>query len=153
MITLKGKNIYLRALEPNDLEFVYSVENDESVWEVSHTQTPYSRFLIRKYLENANQDIYETKQLRLSICTFDDDCAIGLIDIFEFDPKNNRAGIGILIQDNENRSQGFGSEALQLLIQYTFMHLNLHQLFANISTENEGRFARCSGDRFEWRRS
>lgn len=137
MITLKGKNIYLRALEPNDLEFVYAVENDESVWEVSHTQTPYSRFLIRQYLENANQDIYEAKQLRLAICTFDDDCAIGLIDIFEFDPKNNRAGIGILIKDNENRSQGFGSEALELLIKYTFVHLNLHQLYANISTENE----------------
>ena len=137
MITLKGQNIYLRALEPNDLEFVYAVENDESVWEVSHTQTPYSRFLISQYLENANQDIYEAKQLRLAICTFDDDCAIGLIDIFEFDPKNNRAGIGILIKDNENRNQGVGSEALELLIKYTFVHLNLHQLYANISTENE----------------
>ena len=120
MITLKGKTIYLRALEPNDLEFIYAVENDELVWEVSHTQTPYSRFLIRQYLENANQDIYEAKQLRLAICNFNDDAAIGLIDIFEFDPKNNRAGIGILIKDSENRSQGVGTEALDLLIKYTF---------------------------------
>ncbi|MFI0492126.1 MAG: GNAT family N-acetyltransferase, partial [Flavobacterium sp.] len=45
MITLKGDNIYLRALEPNDLEFVYAMENDQSIWEVSNTQTPYSRFL------------------------------------------------------------------------------------------------------------
>ena len=57
MITLKGENIYLRALEPNDLEFVYAMENDESIWEVSNTQTPYSRFLVRQYLENAQQDI------------------------------------------------------------------------------------------------
>ena len=84
MITLKGATIYLRALEPNDLEFVYAVENDELVWEVSHTQTPYSRFLIRQYLENANQDIYEAKQLRLAICNLDNDAAIGLIDIFDF---------------------------------------------------------------------
>jgi diamine N-acetyltransferase len=31
MITLKGE-IYLRALEPNDLEFVYAIENDQSIW-------------------------------------------------------------------------------------------------------------------------
>ena len=137
LITLKGETIYLRALEPNDLEFVYAVENDELVWEVSHTQTPYSRFLIRQYLENANQDIYEAKQLRLAICNFGDDNAIGLIDIFDFDPKNNRAGIGILIKDVENRSQGVGTEALDLLLKYTFRNLNLHQLYANIATENE----------------
>jgi diamine N-acetyltransferase len=68
MITLKGENIYLRALEPNDLEFVYAMENDQSIWEVSNTQTPYSRFLVKQYLENAHQDIYEVKQLRLAIC-------------------------------------------------------------------------------------
>ena len=71
MTTLKGNNIYLRALEPEDLEFIYKIENNESIWEVSNTQTPYSRFLIRQYLENAHQDIYEAKQLRLAICLND----------------------------------------------------------------------------------
>ena len=87
MVTLQGKNIYLRALEPEDLEFVYAIENDESIWEVSNTQTPYSRFLIRQYLENAHQDIYEAKQLRLVICKNQDTEAIGLIDLFDFDPN------------------------------------------------------------------
>ncbi len=137
MITLKGENIYLRALEPNDLEFIYALENDETIWEVSNTQTPYSRFLIRQYLENAHQDIYEAKQLRLAICKEEDFPAIGLIDLFEFDPKNNRAGIGILIGDIGNRGQGIGYEALGLLIQYAFHQLNLNQLFANIDVENE----------------
>lgn len=136
MKTLKGKNIYLRALEPNDLEFVYVVENDESIWNVSNTQTPYSRFLIRQYLENAHQDIYEAKQLRLAICKDQDFPAIGLIDLFDFDPKNNRAGIGILILNQDNRNSGVGSEALELLLNYAFIHLNLHQLYANIDTEN-----------------
>ncbi|MEN2400707.1 GNAT family N-acetyltransferase [Flavobacterium sp. MC2016-06] len=136
MITLKGDSIYIRALEPNDLEFVYAMENDQSIWEVSNTQTPYSRFLIRQYLENAQQDIYEAKQLRLAICRDEDFPAIGLIDLFEFDPKNNRAGVGIVIQQDANRNQKVGSEALELLINYAFHNLNLHQLYANISTEN-----------------
>ncbi|WP_456313387.1 GNAT family N-acetyltransferase [Pseudomonas shirazensis] len=141
MITLKGENIYLRALEPNDLEFVYAMENDQSIWEVSNTQTPYSRFLVRQYLENAQQDIYEAKQLRLAICQDEDFPAIGLIDLFEFDPKNNKAGVGIVIQNKKNRKQNIGSEALELLINYSFHNLNLHQLYANISVENVASIA------------
>ena len=141
MITLKGENIYLRALEPNDLEFVYAIENDQSIWEVSNTHTPYSRFLVKQYLENAHQDIYEAKQLRLAICQDEDFPAVGLIDLFDFDPKNNRAGVGIVIQSATNRNQKIGSEALDLLIRYAFYNLNLHQLYANISTENEASIA------------
>ncbi|MBF6608965.1 MAG: GNAT family N-acetyltransferase, partial [Flavobacterium sp.] len=137
MLTLIGENIYLRALEPEDLDFVYLVENDESIWEISHTQTPYSRYLVVQYLENAQQDIYEAKQLRLAICRTGCEDAIGLIDIFDFDPKNRRAGIGIMIQNDGNRSQGFGSEAVSLLVNYAFSHLQLHQLYANIDTMNE----------------
>jgi len=137
MITLKGNNIYLRALEPEDLEFIYKIENDENIWEVSNTQTPYSKFLIRQYLENDHQDIYEAKQLRLAICKNNSNEAIGLIDLFDFDPKNKRAGIGVIIQNETDRNNGFGKEALSLLIDYSFLQLQLHQLFANIDTQNE----------------
>lgn len=137
MLTLQGNSVYLRALEPEDLEFVYAIENDISIWDLSNTQTPYSRFLIRQYLENAQQDIYEAKQLRLAICKNEDFSTIGLIDLFDFDPKNNRAAIGIVIQQDKNRNIGLGSQTLELLINYAFQQLNLHQLYANISTENE----------------
>jgi diamine N-acetyltransferase len=135
--TLTGNKIFLRALEPEDLEFVYAIENDENIWEMSNTQTPYSKFLIKQYLENAHQDIYEAKQLRLVICKNDDKKAIGLIDLFEYDARNNRAGIGIIIKDEVDKNNGFGSESLQLLIQFSFLKLNLNQLFANIGSENE----------------
>ena len=135
MVTLKGKHIYLRALEPEDLDFVYKIENDTSLWKLSDTQTPYSKFLIKQYLENAQQDIYEAKQLRLAICNSKDE-TIGLIDVFDFDIKNKRAGIGILIQDEANRNKGFGKEALDLLTEYCFKTLHLHQVYANISEDN-----------------
>ena len=137
MITLKGTQLYLRALEPEDLDFVYAIENNESIWNVSNTSTPYSKFLITQYLENAHQDIFEAKQLRLAICinyTFE---AIGLIDLFDFDPMHRRAGIGIVIANSENRNLGFGHEALELLINYSFKQLQVHQLFANIGSDNQ----------------
>ena len=135
-MTLKGENIHLRALEPEDLDFLYEIENNESIWEVSHTQTPYSKWVLKQYLENAHQDIYEAKQLRLVIVHTKTNNKIGLIDLFDFDAKNSRAGIGILISENY-RNQGIGKETLQLISKYVFTHLNLHQLFANITTNNE----------------
>ena len=136
MVTLKGKHIYLRALEPEDLEFIHTIENDENFWEISSTQTPYSKFLIKQYLEHAHKDIYEVKQLRLVISSYKDE-PLGMIDIFDFDFKNNRAGIGILIKETKDRKQGFASESLKLLIDYCFNHLYLHQLYCNISEVNE----------------
>ncbi|WP_191860059.1 GNAT family N-acetyltransferase [Hanstruepera ponticola] len=135
MVTLRGEHIYLRALEPEDLEFIYAIENDETLWELSNTQTPYSRYLIKEYLDNAYKDIYEVKQLRLVISDFEDQ-ALGLIDLFDFDFKNKRAGIGILIKSESDRQKGFGKEALKLLINYCFNQLQLHQLYCNISENN-----------------
>jgi len=135
MVTLKGKHIYLRALEPEDLDFVHDIENDEAIWEISNTITPYSKFLIKQYLDNAHKDIYEVKQLRLVISNLKNE-AIGMIDLFDFDIKNRRAGIGILIKVLENRNKGFGEQALQLLIDYSFTHLDLHQLYCNIAQDN-----------------
>ncbi|WP_194768537.1 GNAT family N-acetyltransferase [Tamlana sp. I1] len=148
MRTLNGDTIYLRALEPEDLEFIHKVENNESIWEISCTQTPYSKFLIKQYLENAHKDIYEVKQLRLVISDYND-TPVGLIDLFDFDFKNKRAGIGILIQEPSDRLKGYGSEALDLLIDYCFIHLDLHQLYCNISEENEASIKLFSNQGFE----
>ncbi|MEY8847586.1 GNAT family N-acetyltransferase [Psychroserpens sp. XS_ASV72] len=135
MINLKGKHIYLRALEPEDLEFVYAIENDQSIWEISNTITPYSRYVIKQYLENAHKDIFEVKQLRLVISNFDEE-TIGLIDLFDFDFTNRRAGVGLLIKNEKDRQKGYGKEALELLISYAKRHLDLHQLYCNISESN-----------------
>lgn len=136
MLTLKGEHIFLRALEPEDLEFIHEIENDESIWEISNTETPYSKYLIKQYIEESHKDIYQVKQLRLVISNYENK-PLGMIDLFDFDFKNKRAGIGILIKDEKDRKNGIGNEALALLINYCFTHLNLHQLFCNISEENE----------------
>ena len=135
MQTLTGEHIILRALEPEDLAFLYEIENNESFWEISHTQTPFSKFLLKQYLENAHLDIYEAKQLRLIIADKKYRKPIGTIDLFDFNPQHKRAGIGILIHPN-HQQKGFATEALELLIHYSFAYLGLHQLYANITADN-----------------
>ena len=51
MLNLKGKQVYLRALEPTDLDFLYQLENDTSVWELSGTLKPYSKKVLQLYLD------------------------------------------------------------------------------------------------------
>lgn len=135
MPTLTGENIYLRALEPEDLDFILEVENTEENWEISATRTPYSKLLIKKYLQNSFRDIYEVKQLRLMICNLDHN-PVGLIDVFDLEPKDRRAALGILITKKELRGKGIGSEVLNLICQYCFTHLGLHQVYANVTADN-----------------
>jgi diamine N-acetyltransferase len=134
-MTLSNKKINLRALEPEDLEFLFTIENNESFWEISHTQTPFSNYILRQYLENAHLDIFEAKQLRLLIEEKSTRKRIGMIDLFDFNPQHKRAGIGILIHPHFQQN-GFASEALSVFINYAFTHLGLHQLYANITTDN-----------------
>ncbi len=132
---LQGKDIFLRALEKSDLEFLYDLENDPNIWEISGTTTPYSKGVLKAYLKNAHQDIYEAKQLRLVISSKKGKI-LGLIDLYDFDPKNRRAGLGIIVADEQNRNKGSGAQAIQVLCDYAFSTLGLHQIYANILVEN-----------------
>lgn len=138
MMTLKGENIFLRALELSDLDFLYNLENDEALWEVSNTKTPYSKYILNQYLENSHCDIYDVKQLRLVICKIENETVIGFIDLFDFDPKHNKVGVGIVIFSEKDKRKGFASTALKLTCNYAFTHLNVHQIFAGITAQNKG---------------
>lgn len=136
MYSLKTEHIYLRALEPTDLDFLFKLENDTDIWEISGTTTPYSKQILKLYLENAHRDIYDVKQLRLCICATKDDRIVGLVDLYDFDPKNKRAGIGIIILENENRNLGYGAQTLELLCGYSRVTLEMHQLYCCILEDN-----------------
>ncbi len=140
MSFLKGHKINLRGLEPEDLEFVHMIENDTNFWHLSNTITPLSKFAIKTYLESASEDIYTTKQLRLVIETIGGS-AVGLIDLFDFDPYHKRAGLGIIIHKTENQQKGAGSESIALLIDYAKSKLQLHQLYCNIMSSNVSSIA------------
>lgn len=137
---LEGKKILLRAVEPEDIDILYRFENNTDIWQVSNTLIPFSKNTIRQYIQNAQHDIYTAKQLRLMIDKTDKDGStlktVGCIDLFDFDPFHQRAGVGILINSKKDRQSGFAGEALEILIKYAFETLLLHQLFCNISKEN-----------------
>lgn len=136
---LEAENTSLRALEPEDIDLLYSWENDTMLWEVSNTKTPFSKHLLKQYMEVAHHDIYTTKQLRLVIQD-KQQTPVGLIDLFDFEAYHLRAGVGVFI-NKKFENKGHASEAIQLLKDYAFQVLGLHQLYANIQQKNEKSLA------------
>ena len=128
--------IRLRPLEPEDLEILYQWENDPVIWQVSNTLVPFSRYILKQYIAESHRDIFETKQLRLIIEDLSGH-AVGAIDLFDFDPFHQRAGIGILISGKNDRGKGLATNALTFMTKYAVEILGLHQLYANITVDNE----------------
>jgi diamine N-acetyltransferase len=159
--TLENSVVKLRAPEPDDVDMLYAWENNMEIWKASNTVTPFSRYVLKKYIETSHLDIWETKQLRLVIEAKTQSSLmmvpVGLVDLFDFDPFHLRAGIGILIANKEYRQKGYATEALSLLVRYSFETLQLHQLYCNISADNKvsiqlfanAGFA-CVGTKKEW---
>ncbi len=145
MALLENDIIQLRALEPEDLDALYKWENDSDLWTYGSTLAPYSRFVLKEYISEGRQDIFQSRQLRLMIVLKENNATIGTIDLYDFDPMNLRAGIGILL-DADNRGKGLGKEVLALMEKYVFGFLRLKQLYAYIPKKNEASmklFTRC----------
>lgn len=131
---LQGRGVRLRAPEPEDLEVMLRLENATEVWEMSNTTGPYSRFQLKQYIEQSQNDLFVDRQLRLMIESGAGQVA-GIIDVCYFDPLHSRAEVGIMV-DKAYRRQGIGTLALSLLGEHCFHYLGIHQLFAYIAVKN-----------------
>ncbi|WP_297329926.1 GNAT family N-acetyltransferase [uncultured Bacteroides sp.] len=128
--------LQLRAMEPEDLDIMYAMENDPQTWDVTNFNVPYSKFVLRQYIENSQCDMFADRQLRLMIERREDKVVIGTIDVTDFAPAHSRGEIGVAIR-KEYQGNGYAKEALTLLCDYVFNFLFLRQLTAHVATDNE----------------
>lgn len=137
---LRSERIILRAPEPEDLEVMYRMENLPEMWAVSNVTVPYSRYVLRQYIENCRNDIYADNEIRLMIQLVATGEVVGTVDLIDFNPLHGRAEAGIAILE-EYRRHGYAHEALELLCNYAFGHLHLHQLYAYVAVDNTASLA------------
>ena len=157
-MNIEGAICRLRALEPQDIDVMYGWENDTDLWRVSGTMAPFSRHSLMRFIEEQQYDIYASRQQRLVIEVDVDGeaMAVGAIDLFDFDPQNLRAGVGIVISA-EYRQAGYAKDALRTLATYVKDVLHMHQLWCSIGADNDASirlfrgagFVEC-GRRREW---
>lgn len=135
MELLQRNGYKLRAPEPEDLACMMQFENMTTLWELSNTTGPYSRFYLKQYIETNQNNLYEDKQLRLMIENPGKQ-VVGIIDLCNFDPFHHRAEVGIVIAASY-QGQGIGELALSLLKEHSSDFLGIHQLYAYIDVTNE----------------
>lgn len=132
---ISNNEIYLRAPEPVDVDAIFRWENDRESWSSSGVRAPMSRHLIHNYINTLSANPFEDGQARYIICLCKDNEAIGAIDLYDVDSINRRCGVGIVV-DKQYRGFGFGVQALNLLCDYSYRDLGIHQLWAIVGTEN-----------------
>ncbi|MFC2710859.1 GNAT family N-acetyltransferase [Hoylesella oralis] len=130
----KASQVILRAIEPEDLDTLYMIENNIELWNVGTTNVPYSRYMLHDYIANAAGDIYTDKQVRFMIENSQKE-TVGIVDIVDFNPRHQRAEVGIVIQ-NRYRGLGYAKHALVKIVDYALKVLHLHQLYAIVEMEN-----------------
>ena len=141
----------LRAMEPEDLELIYRIENNPAYWRHGSTTVPYSRYALRQYMESAQNDLFKDGQVRLVIQCLEHRSewrverkdwrdepgswrTVGLADLCNFDAIHLRAEISLALLP-EFQSLGIGEAAVKCLEEYA-VRLNLHQLYAVIAETN-----------------
>lgn len=158
-MSLEGELTRLRALEAEDVDLLYVWENDPAVWGVSGTLAPFSR--TRSGVSSTNSASTSTPHGSCGWSSRHSTAgAVGLVDLFEFEPVDLRAGIGILIHGAGDRGRGFASDALDVLCRYARQVLGLHQLWCSVAPDNAASltlfrragFVEC-GRKREWRRT
>ena len=133
---LSSPRINLRKIEPQDLPFLYLVENDDKGWGSSSVHNPLSQSDLRTYIESTTGDIFKDSQLRLIIeSTSEDKTTYGVIDLFDLDLINRNIAVGIYICP-DYRQQGIAKDALELLSSYALSFLGLRMIYASVASKN-----------------
>lgn len=127
-------DVSLRALEPEDLELLYSIENDSYLWQfTSATAQPWSRYALKQYLAQQPADIYQLGEMRL-VVEYNGE-AVGLTDLTQFSPRHKRAQVSIALL-RSHCGHGIGSQALQRLHSYAVEQLHIQQLYALVMRQS-----------------
>lgn len=127
-------NITFRAIEPEDVGVLESIENDRTQWNLAEQIAPVSTELLREYAANYDADPFRSGQLRL-VVTNDRGDVVGLADLYEIDVIHQRAMVGIYILP-DYRHRGYSLESLKKLEVYTANVLGLRQLAARVVSDN-----------------
>ncbi len=145
---LKDEILTLRAPEMSDLEMLFIWENDCSLWHVANTIAPYTHHQLWEYIDTYEADIFKSRQLRFVIVENSNNIPIGTVDLFDFDPVNRHASVGILI-DSLHQGKGYATHALDLLASYCNEHIGMHSLLAITEKSNQSAinlFKKCGFD-------
>ncbi len=141
----EGKLIRLAPIDPErdaeiESKWMHNAEFARLVY--AEPMRPLSANVIKKKMEEANKDgQYPPSEFRFAIRTQGDDRLIGFVRFLHIDWTNSGARFLLGIVDENDRSKGYGTEAMQLALNYAFLEMNLHRLSTNVLECNDRALA------------
>ncbi|MDM8518725.1 GNAT family protein [Anaerolineales bacterium HSG6] len=130
---LKGKRIYLRPVERDDLARYVKWLNDETVNAHLTTFIPMNLDDEVEWYENQRHD---SSTLNLAIVITTEEKHIGSVGLMKIQPRNQSAELGIVIGDKECWGQGYGQEAIERLVEFAFKQLNLNRIYLRVDAHH-----------------
>ena len=147
--------IQVRSPEPDDLDFLYQIENDVENWAVSNTRSTYSKQQLLDLILSSHNP-YDAGQCRFMVTKADE--TIGTVDLFDFDPFHGNGAVGIFIKE-EYRQKGNALKALKRFLYLCKKSFGMNSVLAQIDMQNVGSLKLFESAGFEkigelknWRR-
>ena len=134
---LIGERIYLSPKSTSDEAVQKFTEwmNDFQI--TDYTARSGQIITLSKEIEWLENSAKNTENKSFDIIDIKDDKLIGTIGLERFDWIARSAVLGIFIGDKDFRNNGYGTEAINLLIEYGFKYLNLHSIKLSLLSVNE----------------
>lgn len=137
-----GERIRLRAPEREDLPMFVDWLNDPEVRAGISLFLPMSLAKEEQWFENMLKRPQEEHPLTIEIESGDGWTAVGNTSFFDFNHNARSAEVGIIIGDKAYWDQGYGTEAMKLMLKHGFGTLNLNRIFLRVNADNL-RAVRC----------
>ena len=134
---LIGDRIYLSPKGTTDEELEKFTEwmNDFQVTDYTGRSGQITTIVSEKeWLENSAKN---KENRSFNIIELKDNKLIGTIGLEHFNWIARSAVLGIFIGDKDFRNNGYGTEAIKLLLEYGFKYLNLHSIRLDLLSINE----------------
>ena len=134
---LLGDNLYLSPKDVSEEEIEKFTEwmNDFEVTDYTG-RTGYITTLSgeKEYLEDSAKN---TDNRTFDIIELNNNKLIGTVGLEHINWIARSAVLGIFIGDSDYRNNGYGTEAIKLLLEYGFKYLNLHSIRLDLLSANE----------------
>jgi len=131
---LAGQNVILRSFNPDDALLFCQGENDPDVRETLFLAYPIN---VDQIQDRIIAQINSANAVLLTIADKTTNKAIGQTAFFRIDPIGRSAIFYLALLDKSKWSQGLGTEATRLMIDYGFNTLNLHRIQLHVFQDNK----------------
>jgi RimJ/RimL family protein N-acetyltransferase len=133
-----GERIRLRAIEREDLMQFVEWLNDPDVRRGLFLHIPMSLAQEQNWFENMIKRPQAEQPLVIELALGSEWVMIGNCGIHQIDWRCRSATLGIFIGEKGYWNQGYGTEAMRLLLKHGFETLNLNRLDLLVNEDNPG---------------